>query len=162
MKANIKSRNYMAIHAHNKTAAGPMKDHKKESNKKLCRAEIEERETGEDMSEKISEFDTQNKPTPNESEAIWELVIADMKARDNTGFKKYGTRLQAFNGRNSSLDLYEELLDAVVYMKQQKQEKKTITDFLKEVSKLSSGSPEDKIDEISFKAYTLLKQLGEA
>lgn len=36
-----KSRNYLAIHAHNKTSAGPMKDHKKQENKDYCREEEE-------------------------------------------------------------------------------------------------------------------------
>lgn len=33
----IKSRNYLAIHAHNKVSAGPMLDEKKQKNKTLCR-----------------------------------------------------------------------------------------------------------------------------
>jgi len=34
------------------------------------------------------------------------------------GITRYGTALQPFNGRNAKLDLYEELLDAVMYLKQ--------------------------------------------
>jgi len=41
----------------------------------------------------------------------------DMKARDTFGFKKYKTHLQPFNGRDTLYDIYEELLDAVVYIK---------------------------------------------
>lgn len=47
----------------------------------------------------------------------WDLVIEDMKERDAKGRKEYGVPLVPFNGRNSLLDLYEELLDAVVYIK---------------------------------------------
>lgn len=49
---------------------------------------------------------------------MWESVIEDMVERDNLGLERYGVRLQPFNGRNSLIDLYEELLDAVVYIKQ--------------------------------------------
>jgi hypothetical protein len=41
--------------------------------------------------------------------------IADMRARHELGVKRYGTPLQPFNGRNSKLDLYEEMLDATAY-----------------------------------------------
>lgn len=49
---------------------------------------------------------------------VWEQVIADMRKRDEFGTKKYGFRLQARNNRNPLQDLYEELLDSVVYLKQ--------------------------------------------
>lgn len=57
-------------------------------------------------------------PTPNTSVPVWELVIADMKAWDRLGRSRYGTPLQAGNGRNAMQDLYEELLDAAVYARQ--------------------------------------------
>lgn len=107
------------------------------------------------MSDIKSEFDTQKDPIKNDSEPIWKLVIEDMQKRDNTGFKKYGTRLQAFNGRNSVIDIYEELLDAVVYMKQQIEEKKEIVAFLK---KISNGPIEE---DVSYEVFTLLRKLGE-
>lgn len=58
------------------------------------------------------------KPTPNNSKPIWELVIEDMKERNKIGIEKYGTPLQANNGRNALVDVYQELLDAAVYIKQ--------------------------------------------
>lgn len=45
-------------------------------------------------------------------------VAADLATRKALGLRKYGSLLQAFNGRNALLDLYEELLDAVVYLRQ--------------------------------------------
>jgi len=45
------------------------------------------------------------------------LLIADMKSRDEFGFKKYGTRLQPFNGRNQLKDAFEEFLDGTVYLR---------------------------------------------
>jgi len=107
------------------------------------------------MSETKSEFDTQKEPVPNDSRPIWDLVIADINKRDNTGLKKYGTRLQAFNGRNSILDVYEELLDAVVYTRQYMEERKEIIEFLK---KISRGPIEE---DVSYEIFNLLKKLGE-
>ena len=57
----------------------------------------------------------QPKPIPNNYPAIWDLVMEDIKKRDKFGLKKYGTRLQPFNGRDTLQDLYEELLDATCY-----------------------------------------------
>jgi len=60
----------------------------------------------------------QPKPKKNNLPAVWDLVIKDMKERDEFGLNRYGVRLQPYNGRNSLQDLYEELLDAVVYIRQ--------------------------------------------
>ena len=60
----------------------------------------------------------QPKPIMNSEVAVWDLVMNDMDQRDKTGEKKYGVRLQPFNGRNSLVDLSQELMDAIVYCKQ--------------------------------------------
>lgn len=60
----------------------------------------------------------QPNPTPNDSVAVWDLVVADMKARDAVGLERYGTRLQPHNGRDALWDAYEELLDAAAYIRQ--------------------------------------------
>ena len=57
-------------------------------------------------------------PCKNNNPAIWEIVISEMKARDQLGRERYGTPLQAFNGRDALRDLYEELLDATAYARQ--------------------------------------------
>lgn len=57
-------------------------------------------------------------PLKNNFFAVWDLVIRDMYKRDSEGFKKYGTRLQPFNGRNSLVDAYQEVLDQSVYLRQ--------------------------------------------
>ncbi len=49
---------------------------------------------------------------------IWELVIADMRERDRIGRERYGTPLQAHNGRDALQDAYEEALDLAVYLRQ--------------------------------------------
>lgn len=66
----------------------------------------------------MSDITPQMPPKPNTSTPIWELVIADMKARDEFGRAKYGTPLQAGNGRDSLRDAYQEALDLCVYLKQ--------------------------------------------
>ncbi len=57
-------------------------------------------------------------PTPNGTTPIWELVKADMDERDRLGIERYGTTLQANNGRDSLLDAYHEALDLCVYLRQ--------------------------------------------
>jgi len=48
----------------------------------------------------------------------------DLEARAAMGAAKYGTRLRAHNGRDALIDLYQELLDALVYARQYLEEKK--------------------------------------
>ena len=56
-------------------------------------------------------------PVKTDEPAAWDLVMADMRARDNFGYQKYGTRLQAHNGRDSLADAYQEALDLAVYLR---------------------------------------------
>lgn len=58
-------------------------------------------------------------PTPvgNDLPHVWDLVIEDMKARDEFGFQKYGVHLQPNNGRNNLIDAYFEILDLAVYIR---------------------------------------------
>lgn len=42
----------------------------------------------------------------------------DLIARSDVGLKKYGTRLRVKNGRRAIVDLYQELLDALMYSMQ--------------------------------------------
>jgi hypothetical protein len=60
-----------------------------------------------------------NQPAPvkNDSPFIVDLVVKDLEARKQLGIERYGVALQAHNGRNTLLDLYEELQDAVIYIK---------------------------------------------
>lgn len=57
-------------------------------------------------------------PVPNDRPDIQSLVIADITARREVGIQRYGSALQPHNGRDSHRDLYEELLDACMYIKQ--------------------------------------------
>lgn len=79
------------------------------------------------MSEPIDEYGmtgypdlTAARPAPIESggPAIWDLVIADMRARDQVGAARYGTRLRPNNGRDALIDAYQEALDLCCYLRQ--------------------------------------------
>lgn len=58
------------------------------------------------------------KPVPNDTTPVWEMVINDFQERDSLGRTKYGTPLQAFNGRDALKDAYQEACDLVVYLRQ--------------------------------------------
>lgn len=63
-----------------------------------------------------------NKPEPlplavEGEQATWDLVMQDIKERDQIGAKKYGRRLTAGDGRDSLIDAYQEALDLVVYLR---------------------------------------------
>lgn len=64
------------------------------------------------------EGDTQPMPTITDGQDIQSMVIADITARREVGIQRYGTALQANNGRDAMRDLYDELLDACCYAKQ--------------------------------------------
>lgn len=57
-------------------------------------------------------------PVRNQHPAVWDAVVEDIRARDAAGEKKYGVRLQPFNGREAVVDAYQEALDLAVYLKQ--------------------------------------------
>lgn len=57
-------------------------------------------------------------PKVNQNPSIHDLVIQDMVSRKAMGLEKYGTILQANNGRNALKDAYEEVLDLAMYLKQ--------------------------------------------
>lgn len=56
-------------------------------------------------------------PKPNQNPAVWPLVMVDMAGRDKLGRERYGTPLQAHNGRDALRDAYEEALDLAVYLR---------------------------------------------
>ena len=52
--------------------------------------------------------------------------MKDMVERDWVSSKKYGTRLQPFNGRAALWDAYQEALDLAVYLRQEIYEKEIL------------------------------------
>lgn len=70
------------------------------------------------LSSTPSLVDEQPAPTRNSGVPVWDLVIADMRARDSVGRERYGTPLQTHNGRDPLVDAYQEVLDTCVYLRQ--------------------------------------------
>ena len=52
-----------------------------------------------------------------ENKRIKTLVLADMRERDKVGRERYGTPLQAGNGRRHLIDAYQEHQDFAVYLR---------------------------------------------
>ncbi len=67
---------------------------------------------------------SQPRSIPNDGPAIVDLVIADLRERASHGEAKYGVRLQPNNGRVALVDLYQELLDATQYIRQEIEERR--------------------------------------
>jgi hypothetical protein len=65
----------------------------------------------------------QQLPVKNNRLYIQDLVVADIEARKQVGIARYGTALQAHNGRDALRDLYEELIDACMYVRQLMEER---------------------------------------
>jgi hypothetical protein len=57
-------------------------------------------------------------PVRNDGPCVQDMVIADLEARKAVGIERYGTVLQPFNGRDTLMDLYQEILDAANYIRQ--------------------------------------------
>jgi len=57
-------------------------------------------------------------PAPSGHPPVWDLVVADMRARDLVGRLRYSTPLLPHNGRDALVDAYQEALDLVVYLRQ--------------------------------------------
>lgn len=51
-------------------------------------------------------------------EGVVAKVAADVEARVRLGETRYGERLRAHNGRDAAVDLYQEILDALLYCRQ--------------------------------------------
>lgn len=69
------------------------------------------------------EVKQQPMPVTNDSTPIGDLVRADIDARERLGIARYGTKLQAGNGRDSLRDAYDEALDLVFYLRQELEER---------------------------------------
>src|SRR5690349_14083545 len=52
-----------------------------------------------------------------DAKKLLDQVVDDMRERDRVGRERYGTPLQAGNGRNHLVDAYQELLDYAVYLR---------------------------------------------
>lgn len=59
---------------------------------------------------------------------VGELVLQDIKDRIELGQERYGTLLTVDNGRDALWDLYEELIDGAMYVRQEIERRK-MSDF---------------------------------
>jgi hypothetical protein len=59
----------------------------------------------------------QRLPVPNALPGVHDQLIELIEQRKQLGLGRYGTLLQAFNGRDSLKDVEEELVDALVYIR---------------------------------------------
>jgi len=66
----------------------------------------------------------QPRPVTNDGPAIVDLVIDDLRERAKIGEAKYGTKLQARNGRVAIVDAYQEVLDLAQYIRQEIEERR--------------------------------------
>ena len=56
-------------------------------------------------------------PTPGGRQVL-EAVMDDFRERADSGREKYGTYLEAFNGRDPLWDAYQEAIDLAMYLRQ--------------------------------------------
>lgn len=109
----------------------------------LLGPEVRERSGGDDLAiagQLRRRPGDQQLPVPNDGPSMHDLacddiredhgdhpcaagVIADLQARKQVGLERYGSLLQAHNGRDALRDLYEELQDGLVYAKQAETER---------------------------------------
>ena len=84
-------------------------------------------------------------PTPNAQPAVWPTVVQEyitvrgsfakltvvelMQQRDAQGRAKYGVPLQPHNGRDATIDLVQELLDACAYLQQLQMEGRPLESY---------------------------------
>jgi hypothetical protein len=117
---------------------------------KKLRAEVERAKMGKTPDYEHGE----PKPIPNNGPSMHDLVIEDMQKRKEFGLKKYSTLLQAFNGRRPLQDMYEELIDFMVYLQQYMYETDNSTQGLQSADSEPQPStrPEDPMPTFTFKA----------
>lgn len=69
---------------------------------------------------------------------IFSLVIADLRERDTLGRESYGGDLHAIDGRDHLVDLYQEILDAAVYIRQEIEERVILRDEIERLKGILS------------------------
>lgn len=80
-------------------------------------------------------------PKPGNAPATWDLVVTDMRRRDETGEKRYGVRHQFDNGRDHLVDAYEESLDQSCYLRAEVEKRKRMRELARVVRSPENSSP---------------------
>jgi hypothetical protein len=61
---------------------------------------------------------------------LWPLVVKDMEDRDKLGRARYGIPLRPQNGRDALVDAYQEVLDLSVYLRQEIEERRMLSNAI--------------------------------
>lgn len=72
-------------------------------------------------------------PVRNDRPSIQGMVRDDLAERERVGIERYGTPLQAGNGRDAMRDAYEEALDLATYLRQVIEERSLAVPAIAEV-----------------------------
>jgi hypothetical protein len=80
-------------------------------------------------------MDSPEQPAPvtNDGPLVKDLVILDIESLCERRQIKYGTHLQAHNGRDALQDTYEEMIDGALYLKQVMMERANLAPLLDEL-----------------------------
>lgn len=62
-------------------------------------------------------------PIPNDGPSMHDKLVDMVKHRKQLGLNRFGSALQAHNGRDPLQDVLEELIDAAVYLLQVREER---------------------------------------
>lgn len=96
--------------------------------------------------------DQQPAPLDTNNPPVWEVVLADMRARDASGRAKYGKPLTAGNGRDQLVDAYQEVLDLAVYLRafiiEREQRKQKLEECFAFMRKDGNGLTKSQEDEM--------------
>lgn len=78
-------------------------------------------------------------PQPNDGPSMHDLVCQDIQDRKVFGLVKYGTILQAFNGRDGLVDAFQEGIDLLVYLRKVIEERRVLFEFVEQAAILMAG-----------------------
>lgn len=95
----------------------------------------------------------QQLPVKNDSASVQSMVRDDLFQREQVGVDRYGTALQAFNGRDSGLDAYEEALDLTCYLRQMREERVGGLRTLSQIEELIKAAYRGEVDETQYASY---------
>lgn len=85
------------------------------------------------------------KPTKGKHK-VGKEVIRDIEDRIDLGLSRYGSLLMTFNNRNSLVDLYQELIDGCMYVKQKLIETEEIREELRILIGITRDLPNTRIN----------------
>lgn len=100
-----------------------------------------EASSGVSMSPPYSPNLPQPAPRRGFGPCTWDLVIADMKDRDQTGERKYGLRHQWDNGRDHLVDAYQENLDQSLYLRAEIQKRRRMQELARTLVGPENSAP---------------------